>query len=70
MWEFTHLLSDIETLKAIRYTGNPLYQEKERLEGTNETEIAIPDTYDNLTHVLIQLKESLIFQPINSRSYA
>jgi len=47
-----------------------LYQEKERLEGTNETEIAIPDTYDNLTHVLIQFKESLIFQPINSRSYA
>jgi hypothetical protein len=70
MWEFTHLLFDIETLKAIRYMGTPLYQEKERLEGTNETEIAIPDTYDNLTHVHIQLKESLIFQPINSRSYA
>ncbi|MFJ7685010.1 hypothetical protein [Peribacillus butanolivorans] len=25
-----------------------MYQEKERLEGTNETAIAIPDTYDNL----------------------
>ena len=39
----------------------PSYQEKERFEGTNETEVAIPDTYYNLTHVLIQLKESLIF---------
>ena len=25
-----------------------VYQQKERLEGSNETEVAISDTYDNL----------------------
>jgi hypothetical protein len=36
-----------------------MYQQKERLEGSNETEITIPDTYKNLSHDPKQLKESL-----------
>ena len=47
--------SDIEALIALRDTDKPLddtakdlvYQQKDRLEETNETEIAIPDTFDN-----------------------
>jgi hypothetical protein len=38
-----------------------VYQQKERLEGSNETEIAIPDTYENLPHDPNQLKEILMF---------
>ncbi len=37
-----------------------MYLQKDRLEETNETEITIPDTYDNLTHNPKQLKEILI----------
>ncbi|WP_227937193.1 hypothetical protein [Alkalihalobacillus deserti] len=61
--------SDIESLIALRDTDKPLddtakdlvYQQKERLEGLNETEIAIPDTYDNLPRDPNQLKEILMF---------
>ncbi|MFC0561327.1 hypothetical protein [Halalkalibacter alkalisediminis] len=61
--------SDIESLIALRDTDKPLddtakdlvYQQKEKLEGFNETEIAIPDTYDNLPHDPNQLKEILMF---------
>ena len=49
--------SDIGALIALRDTDKPLddtakdlvYQQKERLEGSNETEIAIPDTYEKFT---------------------
>ncbi|MCP3742468.1 hypothetical protein [Rossellomorea sp. BNER] len=48
-----------------RYSKNLVYQQKERLEATNETEIAIPDTFENLPN---QLKEITIFQiSTNSR---
>jgi NADH dehydrogenase/NADH:ubiquinone oxidoreductase subunit G len=61
--------SDIEALIALRDTDKPLddtakdlvYQQKERLERSNETEIAIPDTYENLAHDPNQLKEVLMF---------
>ena len=61
--------SDIEVLIALRDTDKPLsdtakdlvHQQKERLEGSNETEIAIPDTYDNLPHDPNQLKDFLLF---------
>ncbi|WP_404451345.1 hypothetical protein LG329_13515 [Virgibacillus necropolis] len=61
--------SDIESLIAIRDTDKPLddtarylvSQQKERLEEFNETEITIPDTYDNLPNDPNQLKESLMF---------
>ncbi|WP_062239900.1 hypothetical protein [Fictibacillus sp. FJAT-27399] len=64
--------SDIEALIALRDTDKPLddtakdlvYQQKERVEGSNETdetEIAIPDTYDNLPRDSKQLKEILMF---------
>ncbi|MDQ0221162.1 hypothetical protein ELQ35_10750 [Peribacillus cavernae] len=61
--------SDIVALIALRDTDKPLddtakdlvYQQKERLEGSNETEIAIPDTYGNLPHDANQLKEVLMF---------
>ncbi|RRN69552.1 hypothetical protein EI200_16640 [Peribacillus simplex] len=60
--------SDIEAVIALRDTDKPLedtakdlvYLQKNRLEETNETEITIPDTYDNLTHNPKQLKEILI----------
>ncbi|MFY0760891.1 hypothetical protein AB1K32_18735 [Metabacillus dongyingensis] len=50
------LQSDIETLIALCDMDKPLddtgedivYHQNERLEGINETEIAIHDTYDNL----------------------
>ncbi|MFY0760892.1 hypothetical protein AB1K32_18740 [Metabacillus dongyingensis] len=61
--------SDIGALIALRDTDKPLddtakdlvYQQKERLEVSNETEIAIPDTYENLPHDPNQLKEVLMF---------
>jgi chromosome segregation ATPase len=61
--------SDIEALIALRDTDKPLddtakalvYEQRERLEGSNETEIAISDTYDNLPHDPNQLKEFLTF---------
>ena len=61
--------SDIGALIALRDTDKPLddtakdlvYQQKERLEGSNETEIAISDTYDNLPQDPNQLKEFLTF---------
>ncbi len=61
--------SDIEALIALRDTDKPLsdtaidlvFQQKERLEGSTETKIAIPDTYDNLPYDPNQLKEFLKF---------
>jgi chromosome segregation ATPase len=61
--------SDIESLIALRDTDKSLddtakdlvNQQKDRLEGFNETEIAIPDTYDNLPRDPNQLKEILMF---------
>lgn len=61
--------SDIGALIALRDTDKPLddtakdlvYQQKERLEGSNETEIAIPDTYENSLHDPNQIKEVLTF---------
>ena len=61
--------SDIKALIALRDTDKPLgetakdlvYATKERLEEFNETEIAIPDTYDNLPNDPNQLKEFLTF---------
>jgi chromosome segregation ATPase len=61
--------SDIEALVALRDTDRPLddtakdlaYQQKERLEGSNDIEISIRDTYGNLTQDPSQLKEVLTF---------
>ncbi|MBT2758097.1 hypothetical protein J7E71_19710 [Mesobacillus foraminis] len=61
--------SDIEALVALRDTDKPLddtakdlvRQQKERLEGTNEAAIAIPDTYESLPQDPNQLKEVLMF---------
>jgi len=61
--------SDIGALIALRDTDKPLddtakdlvYQQKDRFEGFIETEIAIPDTYENLPHDPNQLKEVLTF---------
>ncbi|MFS0638815.1 hypothetical protein AB1K84_23265 [Mesobacillus foraminis] len=61
--------SDIEALVALRDTEKPLddtakdlvHQQKERLEGTNEAAIAIPDTYESLPQDPNQLKEVLMF---------
>ncbi|MEH7121956.1 hypothetical protein V7127_01785 [Bacillus sp. JJ1773] len=61
--------SDIEVLIALRDTDKPLddtakylvNQQKERLEGSHETEIAITDTYENSPHDPNQLKEVLTF---------
>ncbi|MEY2195873.1 hypothetical protein AB7942_24530 [Neobacillus sp. BF23-41] len=61
--------SDIEALIALRDTDKPLddtakdlvYQQEERIEGSNETEITISDTYENLPHDPNQLKEVLKF---------
>ncbi|MDM5214975.1 hypothetical protein QUF94_26955 [Peribacillus sp. NJ4] len=60
--------SDIEAHIALRDTDKSLkgtakdlvYLQKDRLEGTNETEIAIPDIYDNLTYNSKQINEILI----------
>lgn len=61
--------SDIVALIALRDTDKPLddtakdlvYQQKERLEESNETQIAIPDTYENSPHDPNQLNEVLKF---------
>jgi DNA-binding transcriptional regulator YhcF (GntR family) len=61
--------ADIEALIALRDTEKPLddtakdlaYQQKERLERSNEQEIAIPDTYERLPQDPNQLKEILMF---------
>ncbi len=37
-----------------------VYLQKDRLDESNKTEIAIPDIYDNLTHDFKQIKEILI----------
>ncbi|MCF6139545.1 hypothetical protein [Pseudalkalibacillus berkeleyi] len=59
--------TDIVALIALRDTNKPLddtakslvYQQKERLKVSNDTEIAIPDTYENLPFDPNQLKEVL-----------
>jgi chromosome segregation ATPase len=62
--------SDIEALIALRDTDKPLddtakelvIQQKEKLERSKETEIAIPDTYDGqLPQDANQIKEILMF---------
>ncbi|NWQ44233.1 hypothetical protein MLOOGBEN_26455 [Bacillus sp. EB106-08-02-XG196] len=61
--------SDIETLIALRDTDKPLddtakeiaQQQKERLEGISETDIAAADTYDNLPQDPNHLKEILAY---------
>ncbi|UOQ94841.1 helix-turn-helix domain-containing protein [Halobacillus shinanisalinarum] len=61
--------SDIEALIALRDTDNPFddtakdlaNQQKARLEGFSETQVAIPDTYDNSFHDPHQLKDFLMF---------
>ncbi|ETI68069.1 coiled-coil domain-containing protein [Neobacillus vireti] len=61
--------SDIGALIALRDTAKPLddtakdlvNQQKERLEGSNEIEIAITDTYEKLPHDPNQLKEFFTF---------
>ncbi|UPM53380.1 hypothetical protein [Gottfriedia acidiceleris] len=61
--------SDIRVLIALRDSEKPLedtakdlvFQQKERLEGFDETQIAISDTYENLPHDPNQLKEFLRF---------
>ncbi|MCM3685990.1 hypothetical protein [Mesobacillus subterraneus] len=61
--------SDIRALIALRDTDKPLDdtakdlvdQQKERIEGTNGTEIATSDTYGNLPQDPDQLKEVLMF---------
>lgn len=60
--------SDIESLIALRDTDKPLddtakdlvLQQKERLKVPNETDVAIPDTYENLPQDPNQLKEVLM----------
>ncbi len=61
--------SDIRVLIALRDSEKPLedaakdlvFQQKERLEGYDETQIVISDTYENLPHDPNQLKEFLRF---------
>jgi DNA-binding transcriptional regulator YhcF (GntR family) len=61
--------SDIRVLIALRDSEKPLedtakdlvFQQKEKLEGYDETQIAISDTYENLPHDPNQLKEFLRF---------
>ncbi|KAB2329380.1 hypothetical protein F7731_22600 [Cytobacillus depressus] len=61
--------SDIGALIALRDTDKPLddtakdlvNQQKERLEGSNEKEIALIDTYGNIPHDPNQLKEVFMF---------
>jgi NADH dehydrogenase/NADH:ubiquinone oxidoreductase subunit G len=61
--------SDIGALIALRDTDKPLddtakdlvYQQREILEGSHETEITISDTYGNLPHDPNQLKDFLKF---------
>jgi DNA-binding transcriptional MerR regulator len=61
--------SDIEALIALRDTDMPLddtakviaYQQKEKLAGLNETEIAVTNTVDNLPQDPNQLREILAY---------
>jgi chromosome segregation ATPase len=61
--------SDIGALIALRDTDKPLddtakdlvHQQKERVVVSNETELSIPDTYENLPQDPNQLKEVLMF---------
>ncbi|MEH7414300.1 hypothetical protein V7266_03285 [Neobacillus drentensis] len=61
--------SDIGALIALRDTDKPLddtakelaYQQKERLESSNEKELVIPDPYENLPQDPKQIKEILMF---------
>ncbi|PMC33939.1 hypothetical protein CJ195_25860 [Bacillus sp. UMB0899] len=61
--------SDIRALIALRDTDKPLddtakelvVQQKERLETSDETDVAINDTYENLPHDPNQVKEALRF---------
>ncbi|WP_419954691.1 hypothetical protein ACN6MT_02500 [Neobacillus niacini] len=61
--------TDIEALIALRDTDKPLdstakdlaYQQKERLEGLNQTEIAISDSYANFPQDPSHLKEMLAY---------
>ncbi|MED1470013.1 hypothetical protein [Bacillus salipaludis] len=61
--------SDIGALISLRDTDKPLddtakdlaYQQKEKLEESNESEISIPDTYEHLPKDPNQLKEILMF---------
>ncbi|MGM7724750.1 hypothetical protein [uncultured Metabacillus sp.] len=61
--------SDIEALIALRDTDKPLDetakdlvdQQKEKLTGSSDTEIAVPDTYENLPYDPNQLKEFLLY---------
>ncbi|WHZ03333.1 hypothetical protein QNH48_01005 [Neobacillus sp. YX16] len=61
--------SDIESLIALRDTDKPLddtakeiaQQQKERLAGISETDIAVADTYDNLPQDPNHLKEILSY---------
>lgn len=61
--------SDINALIALRDTDKPLDdtaknlvdQQKHRLEGTEETDIALADTYEHLPQDPNQLKEVLMF---------
>jgi DNA-binding transcriptional regulator YhcF (GntR family) len=60
--------SDIESLIALRDTDKPLDEtakdlvlmQKERLKESNHTDVAVPDTYDNLPQDPTQLKEVLM----------
>ncbi|WP_318263934.1 hypothetical protein [Peribacillus simplex] len=61
--------SDIGALIVLRDTDKPLddtakelvYQQKERLEGSNETQIAIPDTYEKnlFASYIVQRSETI-----------
>ncbi len=61
--------SDIKALIALRDTDKPLddtakdlvYQQRENLKVSNETEVAISDTYENVPHDPNQLKEVLMY---------
>ncbi|MFL6562044.1 MAG: hypothetical protein ACJ8MO_38820 [Bacillus sp. (in: firmicutes)] len=61
--------ADIGALVALRDTDKPLddtakdlvFQQKERLEGSDETDIAIPDTFEDLPQAPKRLKEILMF---------
>jgi chromosome segregation ATPase len=61
--------SDIGALIALRDTDKPLddtakdlvFQQKERLEESNETDVTVPDIYENLPQDPNQLKEVLMF---------
>jgi DNA-binding transcriptional regulator YhcF (GntR family)/cation transport regulator ChaB len=60
--------SDIESLIALRDTDKPLDdtardivdQQRERLQDSNETDVAVPDTYNNLPQDPNQIKEVLM----------